>query len=263
MSIPIHHPIRQTMRRHSGTRNSCLAHPSSPTPEKTVITKFYDPVYLHDEYEYVDTLRLAARSRVKQKHTRFSNLFKESAFFDASVSMRQLFSNRMEGRFMSYCWSLSLGRACNTSVKREIIAIPSSQPYSGQPWILSATVSFMQVELHGTLSSDLYFVKVLFAEIDDVGAAMVDFERIGLEDPPDPDGIRLAFMNVVRSEYFFGGYKPAFISFFELGHAWTRIGVTLFVNMSGLRVRLRRLNPNTLYVALSTFCHRDCHPSVR
>ncbi len=39
-------------------------------------------------------------------------------------------------------------------------------------------------------------------------------------------------------------YEPAFLSFFELGRAWTSIGVTLFADMSRLRVRLSRLNPN-------------------
>ncbi len=36
--------------------------PSSLTLEKTVIARFHDSVYLHDEYEFVDPLRLAAQS---------------------------------------------------------------------------------------------------------------------------------------------------------------------------------------------------------
>ncbi|KAK0236572.1 hypothetical protein EDD85DRAFT_952538 [Armillaria nabsnona] len=35
------------------TTHVWVAHPSSPSLERTVIAKFYDPIYLHDEYESV------------------------------------------------------------------------------------------------------------------------------------------------------------------------------------------------------------------
>lgn len=112
----------------------------------------------------VDPLCLAAQSVASEaKAYKMLRSLRETALLNASVSMRQLL-NRMEGRFMFYCWNLSLGRACNTSVKREtqdeILADYLCEKHRDsifaamfrQPWILPPTVSFMRIGLHGTSS---------------------------------------------------------------------------------------------------------------
>lgn len=113
----------------------------------------------------------------------------------------------------------------------------------------------MRIGLHGTSSRSfsrrwMYDSKSLQMMLGQRRLIM----RGLLEDLPDSDGIRLVFINVVRSEY--GTCIHILLC------AWTSIGMTLFADMSTLRVRLRRLHPNTLYLALSTFRHRDCHPFV-
>ncbi|KAK0462921.1 uncharacterized protein EV420DRAFT_1144992 [Desarmillaria tabescens] len=159
------------------------ARTSSPIPEKTpttVIAKFYDPLYFHDEYESIDPLRLATRSAASEVKAyemlqslqgisipRCLGLYATAIPEQDGRTVYVLLLELVAGKGLHYLCETGGVEEDNLLIifARSTVML-SSQPCSGWPWNLSVMASFMQIGLQGTLSSNPRLVEVLFVAMD-------------------------------------------------------------------------------------------------
>ncbi|PBK87280.1 hypothetical protein ARMGADRAFT_1034852 [Armillaria gallica] len=216
------------------------AHTSSPTLEDastTVIAKFYDPLYFHDEYESVDPLCLAAQSVASEVKAyemllslqgicipRCLGLYATAIPQQDGRTAYVLLSELVAGKGLQYLCETGdedgdtgdedgdvLGDYLCENHREAIFATMFrlaldfvSRGVFHADWA-PGNVIIRPPARPGPFCCDEHCPARFEIDADDVGATMIDFERVYLEDPPDPKDIHLVrrmFTNVAPSEYF-------------------------------------------------------------
>ncbi len=209
------------------------AHTSSPTLEdasNTVIAKFYDPLYFHDEYESVDPLRLAVQSVASEVKAygmlqslqgicipRCLGLYATAIPQQNGRTVYVLLLELVAGKGLQYLCETGdedgdvLGDYLCENHREAIFATMFrlalnfvSRGVFHADWA-PRNVIIRPPARPGPFCCDEHCPARFEIDADDVGATMIDFERVYLEDPPDLKDIHLVrrmFTYVAPSEYF-------------------------------------------------------------
>ncbi|PBK87292.1 hypothetical protein ARMGADRAFT_463898 [Armillaria gallica] len=213
------------------------AHTSSPTLENastTVIAKFYDPLYLYDEYESVDPLRLAARSVPNEVKTYEMLQSLQGICIPRCLGLYATVIPEQDGRtvyvlLLELVAGKDLRYLCEDVKREEIVADYLCERHCEAIFatLFRLTMDFMDL---GVLQDDLAPRNVIIRppahpgpfcsdercparfeiDTDDVRAVMVDFERIRIKYPPDPDTVSLfgrLFANADVRDYFASWFR--------------------------------------------------------
>ncbi|SJL08702.1 uncharacterized protein ARMOST_12071 [Armillaria ostoyae] len=242
--LPTSPPLSITLsdRRCGGIREHIThvwaAHTSSPTLEDastTVIAKFYDPLYFHDEYESIDPLRLSAQSVASEVKAyemlqplqgisvpRVIGLYATAIPQQNGRTVYVLLLELVAGKGLQYLCETGdedgdvLGDYLCENHREAIFATMfrlaldfASRGAFHADWA-PRNVIIRPPARPGPFCCDEYCPARFEIDADDAGAVIIDFERVYLEDPPDLKDIHLVrrmFTNVVPSEYFFWWFR--------------------------------------------------------
>ncbi|KAK0453853.1 hypothetical protein EV421DRAFT_2030744 [Armillaria borealis] len=205
---------------------------ASPTPEKTssvVVAKFYDSLYFEDEYDSIDPLRLAARSVANEAKAyemlqslqgisvpRCLGLYATAIPEQDGRTVYVLLLELITGKGLQY---LSEGGDGEEIVAdylckrhREAIFSPLFQLMMEfrdlgvcQDDLAPRNIIIRPPARSGPFCSNECCPARFEIDADDVRAVMVDFERVYIEYPPNPDAVksvRRRFENAVIKDYF-------------------------------------------------------------
>ncbi|KAK0236574.1 hypothetical protein EDD85DRAFT_937065 [Armillaria nabsnona] len=215
-----------------------VAHTSSPilveNASTTVIAKFYDPLYLHDEYESVDPLRLAARSVPNEVKAYEMLQSFQGICIPRCLGLYATVIPEQDGRtvyvlLLELVAGKDLRYLCEDVKREEIVADYLCERHCEAIFatLFRLMMDFMDL---GVLQDDLAPRNVIIRpparpgpfcshehcparfeiDTDDVGAVMVDFERIRIEYRPDPDRVSLfgrLFANADVKDYFASWFR--------------------------------------------------------
>ncbi|KAK0421773.1 hypothetical protein EV421DRAFT_1831717 [Armillaria borealis] len=211
-----------------------VAHPSSPTLERTDIAKFYDPVYFLDEYESVDPLRLAARSVANEVKAYEMLQSFQGICIPRCLGLYATVIPEQDGRtiyvlLLELVAGKDLRYLCEDVEREAIVADYLCERHCEAIFTTLCRLMMDFMDL-GVLQDDLAPRNVIIRpparpgpfcsdercparfeiDTDDVRAVMVDFERIRIKYPPNPDTVSLfgrLFANADVKDYFASWFR--------------------------------------------------------
>ncbi|KAK0462919.1 uncharacterized protein EV420DRAFT_1761270 [Desarmillaria tabescens] len=195
----------------------------------TIVAKFYDPLYFHDEYDNTDPLRLAAWSAASEVRAYEKLQSLQGACIPQCLGFYATTLPEQEGRtvyvlLLKYVTGKDLRYLCEMGDKREkIVADYLCEKHCNAIFstVFRLVMDFINLGVtHGDLAPRNIIIKTPARRgpfcsteccpsrheinADDVQAVMVDFERAVFHDPKDQsliDCYRKRFVDGVPSEY--------------------------------------------------------------
>lgn len=195
---------------------------------ETVVAKFYDPLYFHDEYDSVDPLRLVAWSVASEVKAYEMLQSLQGICIPRCLGLYATAITEQDGRtvyvlLLECVAGADLRYLCEDGHRDEIVADFLCQRHREAIFatLVQLTMDFLNL---GVLQDDLAPRNIIIRplahpgpfcadercparfriDVDDVRAVMVDFERVQIEYPPNPNKIsyfQKLFANADIKEY--------------------------------------------------------------
>ncbi|KAK0194727.1 hypothetical protein F5146DRAFT_1037259 [Armillaria mellea] len=208
---------------------ACTSSPTSENVSSIVVAKFYDPLYFHDEYDSIDPLRLAARSVASEVKAyemlqsfqgisvpRCLGLYATTIPEQDGRTVYVLLLEFVTGKDLRYLSEDGDGEDIMADYlcerHREAMFAPLFQLMMDfrdlgvcQDDLAPRNIIIRPPARPGPFCSNECCPARFEVDIDDVRAVMVDFERVYIEYPPNPEAmksVRRRFANAVIKDYF-------------------------------------------------------------